>query len=129
LSRDAVLLHTSAVIEISLAAVITVIGYSSPIGSFHLIACGSHRLADWYTIFHNPSSPYDQLNCTSESVYPLYSIVFAHLFGSLVCLLVVRPFFIRCTNDRNALKTVYLTLYLVPALALIHFVGAGLICK
>lgn len=130
ITGDALLLHLSATLEVTLAAVLTLAVYSRPFASFRIDSCGSHRLADWYTVLYNPAGrPADGLRCTTEAVYPLYSMLFTYFFFTLVFLLLVRAPILRLVRDRNAVKTVYLTMYLIPTLACLHLLAAGLICK
>lgn len=44
-------------------------------------------------------------------------------------MLVLRPWIARKMNDKNATKTIYLTMYLIPALVLVHGVLGGVICE
>lgn len=44
-----------------------------PYWSLKIYSCEVSRLADWYTLFHNPTPNYEKkLYCTQEAVYPLY---------------------------------------------------------
>lgn len=71
LSRGALVLHLSALVEIALAAVATVL-LVEPFGELELNACPVTSLSDWYTLFHNPRPNYTEvLHCTQEAVYPL----------------------------------------------------------
>lgn len=60
-----------------------------------------------------------------------YSIVFVHLGYSLLLMLLFRALLIPRLHWRKeeARKTVYLTLYAIPLMALCHAILAGLLCK
>jgi hypothetical protein len=125
---DVLTLHLSAAIEVTSASLLALLVNSDPLGSFSLKSCRVHRIADWYTVFFNPSPDYkDTLRCTSEAVYPLYSIVFLFYVFALALLLLVRPFIVRKVSDKNGSKTIYLTMYLIPGMTLVHAVLGGVI--
>lgn len=70
-TKGQLILHLSAFLEVSASAVLTLLMFD-PVGQFTFNACRVSRLADWYTLFHNPSPDYgDKLYCTQEAVYPL----------------------------------------------------------
>ena len=72
LSRGALVLHLSALVETLLAALSTIL-IIEPYGRLDLKACPAKSLSDWYTLFHNPRPNYSEtLHCTQEAVYPLY---------------------------------------------------------
>jgi hypothetical protein len=65
-----VVLHVSGVLECGIAAVLTLL-LMAPLGSTSIDACPVHSLADWYTMFFNPSPDYvTTIHCTVEAVYP-----------------------------------------------------------
>ena len=130
ISMDALFLHLSATIEVTIAAIFSWYVYSDPSGSWQVSTCPTVRLNDWYTVLNNPTrAPYDRLRCTYEAVYPLYSIIFSHLFFSLITLLSIRIILTRFLRDGSSIKTIYLTMYLIPTIAFVHLFAAGLICK
>lgn len=98
---------------------------------FKIKSCRALRISDFYPIFFNPRN----LSCTQEAVYPLFSMVLMLYAFSLVNLLILRPIVIvLATSSQNivwkqshAVKSIYLTLYLIPSLVLIHIVLCGLI--
>lgn len=127
---DVITLHISAAIEVATSSLIVILIKSDPLGNFSLKSCRVSRMSDWYTVFYNPAPGYkDTLRCTQEAVYPLYSMVFIFYGFALLLLLVIRPFIARKIADKNASKTIYLTMYLIPGLTLIHAILSGLICK
>lgn len=70
-TKGELILHASAFIEIVTSGVITLLLYE-PFWSMTIHACEVTRLADWYTLFHNPTPNYEtKLYCTQEAVYPL----------------------------------------------------------
>ena len=102
------------------------------IGSlFKIKSCRPLRISDFYPIFFNPRN----LSCTQEAVYPLFSMVLMLYAFSLLNLLVLRPIIIiLAASSKNvnwiqshAVKSIYLTLYLIPSLILIHILLCGLI--
>ncbi|RWS01264.1 JNK1/MAPK8-associated membrane protein-like protein [Dinothrombium tinctorium] len=122
--------HLSALFEVVVSSLITVLVTSETKSIFEIKHCGVYRLSDWYTLFFNPSPDFKTtLRCTQESVYPLYSMIFLFYLLSLLLLITVRPFVILKISHKNATKTIYLTMYVIPALAVIHAIFCGLICK
>jgi hypothetical protein len=122
---EVLVLHTSAAAETGIAAVLVLIIMSDSNAWFSIRSCRVHRISDWYTLFYNPRS----ISCTQEAVYPLFSMVFMFYGMSLILLLVIRPIIVWKCNDKNASKTIFLTLYVIPALAFIHSVLCGVICE
>jgi len=65
------LLHISALFE-SVVAGICALVVVKPRGSLMVTSCPVTQLADWYTLFQNPSPDYiHTIYCTQEAVYPL----------------------------------------------------------
>lgn len=74
-NKTVLLFHLSAVVEVSVAALMTV-WLTDPFGALEFRTCNSHQLADWYTLFHNPQPNYEQtIYCTQEAVYPLWVLL------------------------------------------------------
>lgn len=70
-SSSALLQHLTALLECSVAAVVTLL-LSDPVGSLHIRSCRVKKLSDWYTMLYNPSPDYiTTVHCTHEAVYPL----------------------------------------------------------
>lgn len=98
---------------------------------FRIRSCRVIRISDFYPIFFNPRN----LSCTQEAVYPLFSMVLMFYAFSLLNLLLLRPIVIAiaATTDKvnwkqsHAIKSIYLTLYLIPSLVLIHILLCGVI--
>lgn len=123
-------LHLSAFFEVSFASLFTLMSYSASSWPFDIKFCGVYRLSDWYTLFFNPNYNYKEtLRCTQEAVYPLNSMVFLFFLFALLNLLIIRSWIVHKISDKNACDTIYLTLYIIPALAFCHAVFSGLICK
>ena len=145
LTVDVLILHLVVLFEDILSLVITLL-VVEPLGSFQINTCSPQRLSDFYTLFYNPSPDYKKtIYCTHEAVYPLYSMIFIFYAISLF-LVVLRPLYLRLIsfllkfftkstflkdliNNTNTTKTIYLTLYAIPALSFIHAIFSGLICK
>lgn len=123
-------MHLSATIEVALAALTLLISLSDTQGYLWIRSCNVQQLSDWYTVFWNPIPEYKEtLRCSQEAVYPLYSMVFMFFGLALIFLLIIRPLMARKVSDKNAGKTIYLTMYALPALSLIHAILGGIICK
>lgn len=126
-TKDVLSLHISALIENVGSAILTII-LVKPIGTFFIHACGVKRLSDWYSLLHNPNPNYvGSLRCTQEVVYPLYTMVFMYFAFSLVIMLLLRPFLVVKIMDGKGKRSIYLTLYLIPILVVIHATCAGLL--
>lgn len=126
---DIMPLYVCSIIENLISAIITLL-IMEPMGKFTLYSCGARRLADWYTLFFNPVPGYaSTMRCTQEAVYPYYSIVFVHYTLALASLLIIRPLVPVKRKEIDICKTIYLTMYAIPALAIIHAIFAGVICK
>lgn len=70
-TKGEAILHMSALFEVSMSAVSTLLMYE-PYWSLNIYSCNVFRLADWYTLFHNPTPNYEtKLYCAQEAVYPL----------------------------------------------------------
>nr|CAG4648162.1 EOG090X0BGA [Moina brachiata]SVE93202.1 EOG090X0BGA [Moina brachiata] len=121
--------HMSALLESLMSIFITLLVHE-PYGQLSLKSCTVVRLADWYTVFHNPNPNYEEvLQCAQEAVYPLYSLVFVHYGLCVLMLLLVRPWVHKIFHvvDHEASRPIYAALYLFPTLTLIHGLAAGLI--
>lgn len=130
LNIDVLLMHLSAAFEVALAALTLLVTLSDTRGYLWIKSCNVQQLSDWYTIFLNPNPYYKEtLRCSQEAVYPLYSMVFMFFGLALLFLLLIRPLMARKVTDKNTGKTVYLTMYAIPALSLIHATLGGIICK
>ena len=66
-------LHFSALVEVSLAAIVTVLSLE-PVGEMTLRSCRVDRVLDWYTYFQNPNPNYEEtLHCTQVSTFTTYA--------------------------------------------------------
>ena len=122
---EVLVLHVSALAETGIAALLVLLIMSDSGTWFSITSCRVNRMSDWYTVFWNPRS----ISCTQEAVYPLFSMVFMFYGMSLILLLVIRPFVVWKSRDSNSKKTIFLTLYVIPALAFVHSVLCGVICE
>ncbi|XP_022250678.1 JNK1/MAPK8-associated membrane protein-like isoform X1 [Limulus polyphemus] len=126
-TKELVLLHISALIENVVASLLSLL-IISPTGKLMINSCQVHRLSDWYTMLHNPNPGYKTtLRCTQEAVYPLYSIVFIDYALVLVLLFLCRPILVGKVLRGEGKKSVYLTMYLIPGLAVLHATCCGLL--
>nr|CAG4645742.1 EOG090X0BGA [Lynceus sp. MCZ IZ 141354] len=130
LSWRTLVIYSSALTEVIIAGMVTVL-LIEPTGTFSLTICRQQQLADWYTIFHNPTPNYQEtLYCAQEAVYPLYSMVFIFLAVAIVLLVIFRPLFqlLLEEEDRQRAKwAIYAALYFIPIMAVLHAMFAGLI--
>ena len=127
ITKEVLVLHLSALLEICLAAVTTLV-ISQPWGQFTLTACRVSRFSDWYTLLYNPNPNYEEkLYCTHEAVYPLYSIVFIFYALSLILMIIIRPFLSSKFLPGRGRNAIYAALYFFPAFALAHGVLGGVI--
>ncbi|XP_015487702.1 JNK1/MAPK8-associated membrane protein isoform X1 [Parus major] len=130
-SSSAVLQHLTALLECSVAAVVTLL-LSDPVGSLHIRSCRVKKLSDWYTMLYNPSPDYiTTVHCTHEAVYPLYTIVFIYYAFCLVLMMLLRPLLVKkiaCGLGRSdRFKSIYAALYFFPILTVLQAVGGGLL--
>ena len=125
LPLEVLALHGSSLLETAAASLLSVVIMSDSDKWFSVSGCRVTRIADWYTVFWNPR----HVSCTQEAVYPLFSMVFIFYALSLALLLLLRPLVVLRSRDSNAYKTIYLTLYVIPALAFTHSVFCGVTCK
>jgi len=127
ITKEVLVLHVSALLEICLAAVTTLV-ISQPWGQFTLTSCKVSRFSDWYTLVYNPNPNYEsKLYCTHEAVYPLYSIVFIFYALSLIFMILIRPFLSSKFLPGRGRNAIYAALYFFPAFALAHGVLGGVI--
>ncbi|OQV18886.1 putative JNK1/MAPK8-associated membrane protein [Hypsibius exemplaris] len=125
-----VLLQLSNLCEAALAAFLTIVLFrSKEDGSFSIKSCGVNRLTDWYTLFFNPKPDYvNSVRCTQEIVYPLYSMVFAYIFFSLIFMLAFRGLLARSPWSHDLAKNAILaSLYQYPVWLVMHACLAGVI--
>ncbi|XP_062350886.1 JNK1/MAPK8-associated membrane protein isoform X1 [Cinclus cinclus] len=130
-SSSALLQHLTALLECSVAAVVTLL-LSDPVGSLHIRSCRVKKLSDWYTMLYNPSPDYiTTVHCTHEAVYPLYTIVFIYYAFCLVLMMLLRPLLVKkiaCGLGRSdRFKSIYAALYFFPILTVLQAVGGGLL--
>ncbi|KAG8228607.1 hypothetical protein J437_LFUL009312 [Ladona fulva] len=125
--KEILILHMSALLEISAASVLTLL-LVEPRGEFAIRSCKAEHLSDWYTLFHNPNPNYDEtLHCTQEAVFPLYTMVFIFYALSVIIMLLMRPWLAGRFLPKHGKMSIYAALYFFPILALIQAVFGGLI--
>ena len=129
LTFETILLYVSSSIEIALSAFLSLFIYAYDYPDYRMTTCRSFTLFDWYSVFEDPVLDGKSLRCSREIVYPLYSLPFCYLFLSFIGLLLIRTFVIRKFQIANGSLTIYLTMYLIPIIGVIHFILAGVICK
>nr|XP_020658169.1 JNK1/MAPK8-associated membrane protein isoform X1 [Pogona vitticeps] len=130
-SSSALFQHITALIECSVAAILTLL-VSDPMGSLHIRSCKVAMLSDWYTMLYNPSPDYvTTIHCTHEAVYPLYTIVFIYYAFCLVLMMLLRPLLVKkiaCgLGKSDRFKSIYAALYFFPILTVLQAVGGGLL--
>ncbi|KAM6462637.1 JNK1/MAPK8-associated membrane protein isoform 1-T1 [Liasis olivaceus] len=130
-SSSALFQHITALIECSVAAIVTLL-VSDPMGSLHIRSCKVMMLSDWYTMLYNPSPDYvTTIHCTHEAVYPLYTIVFIYYAFCLVLMMMLRPLLVKkiaCgLGKSDRFKSIYAALYFFPILTVLQAVGGGLL--
>jgi len=135
LTREVVAVHCCALFEVTLAAVASLLLFR-PAGSLSLASCRPRRLADWYSLFYNPTPNYEEtLRCGQETVYPLVTLVITFYALCVAATVVIRPLvanrLLRSGPSRRQRRagrsSVYATLYYLPVLALTHAAAGGLI--
>ncbi|XP_018328300.1 JNK1/MAPK8-associated membrane protein isoform X2 [Agrilus planipennis] len=126
-NKDVLILHFSALLEIVLACILTLLTMD-PIGLFQIRSCNVRHLSDWYTLLHNPKPNYDKtVHCTQEAVYPLYTIVLVFYAYSVVIMLLFRPWICRKCLPRQSKMSIYAALYFFPILAVLQALIGGLL--
>ncbi|KAE9556744.1 hypothetical protein FO519_000150 [Halicephalobus sp. NKZ332] len=126
-----VLQFVSAALESSLALILTLLIYK-PVGSLTVHTCQKHFLFEWYPMLYNPVINYTQtMKCSSEVVYPLYSLPFANLAFNLGALLVFRTtlYLVSCSKSPKKLPSepYYAVLWTLPLMTIVHAIFSGVI--
>jgi len=126
-----VLQFVSAALESSLALLFSLLIYK-PIGSLEVYTCQKQHLYEWYPMLYNPIINYTlTMKCSSEIVYPLYSLPFANLAFNLANLLVFRTalYSISCSKSPKKLpaEPYYAVLWTLPLIAVFHAIFSGII--
>ncbi|KAF6038411.1 JKAMP [Bugula neritina] len=127
-SYSTVLMHTSAFLECSIAALCTLL-LLSPTSELRLHSCGVTSIQDWYSVFYNPTlQGGTTLHCTV--VYPLYTSVMIYFSLQIPAMIIFRPIF---SNKRftqrgvDSASPIYGALYFLPLLVLLQTVAGGII--
>nr|ACO10195.1 JNK1-associated membrane protein [Caligus rogercresseyi] len=138
LTREVLFTHLCAALEVGLSSGLSLL-WAEPFGSFSLVSCHYQHLGDWYTALHNPNPNYEEtIHCTTEAIYPLYTLIFVFYVLCLAFMLLLRPLLrssgalLCCRGGKkrraNAGGTgIYAALYFLPILALLHAIFGGLI--
>ncbi|KAM6973624.1 JNK1/MAPK8-associated membrane protein isoform 2-T2 [Aplochiton taeniatus] len=132
-SSSALFQHITALLECSVAAVVTLL-VSDPVGLMSIRSCQVQMLSDWYTMLYNPSPDYvTTLHCTQEAVFPLYTIVLIYYAFCLMLMMLLRPLLVKkiaCgLGKSDRFKSIYAALYFFPILTVLQAVGGGLLCE
>merc|ERR1739844_874569 len=122
------------ILELCCAAVSTYFTYSE---NFVLLVCkninNNLELEDFYTMFYDPIGDNKELmNCTSEAVYPLYSMVMTFLAYCLVYLFLFRLpviIFSNPADEKNQMQAFYYVMKWLPVFAVGFSVLVGLFYK
>eukprot|EP00002_Diphylleia_rotans_P028357 TRINITY_DN5724_c0_g1_i1.p1 TRINITY_DN5724_c0_g1~~TRINITY_DN5724_c0_g1_i1.p1 ORF type:complete len:208 (+),score=22.87 TRINITY_DN5724_c0_g1_i1:670-1293(+) len=109
-------------LEIFLSGIATLLCYP-PVGTLMIRSCHSDELPDWYTAFYNAEGEH----CASEANFPLTTIVLVFYGFLALSVLVIRlklgsKF---CMTPITA--SCYASLYLYPALGVLHMSFGGII--
>jgi hypothetical protein len=121
----------SATLEASLSLIFSLLIYK-PVGSFEVYTCQSHFLYEWYPMLFNPLVNYTHImRCTSEVVYPRYSLPFANLAFNLFNLIFWRSIVYGIACAKSPIKIpsepYYAVLWTLPIIAIIHAAFSGII--
>ncbi|CAI5450331.1 unnamed protein product [Caenorhabditis angaria] len=110
------------------AALISVLIYP-PRFTFLLTSCEKSTMREWYPVLHNPRIGYSKtMKCSSEIVFPLYSLPFAHHLVLISAILIFRSI-LYCAllyKSSNG-KPFYYSLISLPILAGVHSLFAGIL--
>jgi len=119
-------------IECSLALFCSLLIFN-PVGELNVHGCEKNGAHEWYPVFLNPVVNYtDTLSCSSELVYPLYSMPFVIFAFCLLNLIVLRSIvhgLVALSKKFCALSSgpFYAALWTLPLLALLHAFLAGVL--
>uniref|UniRef100_A0A7E4UVH8 JNK1/MAPK8-associated membrane protein n=1 Tax=Panagrellus redivivus TaxID=6233 RepID=A0A7E4UVH8_PANRE len=116
----------------STLSVVLVLFIYEPFGTLTIHSCQNHELYQWYSMWYNPVINYTRtLRCTSEIVYPLYSLPFAILFMNLVTLAILRSllyvFASYFATPKLPSKPFYGVMWTLPIITIFHAAFSGFI--
>ena len=121
------LLHLEVIAE-GVISIMVAILVMEPVGKLSLHSCRVDSIKDWYTIFYNPKPDFvNEIRCTQEAVYPLYTIIFIYHAGCLLLLLTMRQIILHFLKGMNGRKSTYATMYFLPIISVIHGILSGVI--
>uniref|UniRef100_A0A914I3T1 Seipin n=1 Tax=Globodera rostochiensis TaxID=31243 RepID=A0A914I3T1_GLORO len=121
-----------ALLECSLAFIGALLIFR-PFGELRTFGCSREgKLEEWYSMWNNPVLHYSRvLHCSSELVYPLYSLPFVIYALNLATLLIVRSLLhitiATFCNTSLPSAPFYAALWALPLLALAHAVLSGVL--
>uniref|UniRef100_A0A183C723 Post-GPI attachment to proteins factor 3 n=1 Tax=Globodera pallida TaxID=36090 RepID=A0A183C723_GLOPA len=121
-----------ALLECSLAFIGALLIFR-PFGELRTFGCAREgKLEEWYSMWNNPVLHYSRvLHCSSELVYPLYSLPFVIYALNLATLLIVRSLLhiavAAFCNTSLPSAPFYAALWALPLLALAHAVLSGVL--
>lgn len=114
------LLMLSLFFETCTASIVTLLSVH-PYGSLQLSFCENGSILDWYTVFDTYKTHEEVVYCSTEYVYPRWSIVLLFLLYSVLCVFLYRiPIYFTFVKKFNGLPF-YGSLYIFPFFAIIHF--------
>jgi len=116
-------------LELTLSAICSILYF---LDGNQLVVCRENGVADpplkdFYTMFRDPLTPEGYINCTTEAVYPLYSIVLVFLVNCLMFLIVFRVPAIIFTHIST--RPLLFILKALPATAIFYSIFIGFIYK
>ncbi|CAG9862108.1 unnamed protein product [Phyllotreta striolata] len=126
-TKEILILHGAALLEVIVAAFISLL-LTHPIGSLNVHSCRVRKVADWYTVFHNPIPNFEEtIHCTQEAVYPLYTAVFVFYGLCLIFMVTFRPWLSKKFFPKQSKMAIYAALYFIPILFVSHVLFGGLL--
>jgi len=119
--KSRIILSICVTLEAGVSLILSLLSFK-PLGSLNLDSCGVKRLADWYSIFHNPRN----YHCASEAIYPLWTIPMVFFAYGVIGILVRAVISAKVCHGHGT-KSVYFGMYLMPILLLIQIIFGGLL--
>ncbi|XP_065067764.1 JNK1/MAPK8-associated membrane protein-like [Rhopilema esculentum] len=125
--RSVGFLYLTTAMEAFFAAIIALL-VVEPVGSLTLQSCKVESIRDWYTVFFNPKPDYvNEIRCTQEAVYPLYTIVFFYYAICLLLSVTLRQIVLWFLKDISGRKSTYASMYLLPIMLVTHAIFSGVV--
>ena len=122
-------------VECSIAAILAIICTDA---KFSIISCDIERIGDFYTLFFDTMG----VQCSSDRAYPLYTLVFLYYLFCVILMFLFRVPVSKLVSLMERKKdadfehaeameqffySVYVPLWIIPVLALLHYLFIGLI--